>query len=243
MPTRRLAPDLRPRHELDSMVANVELTLISIVQGVALAVLADSARSVIMDHRLSSLPYLVSGLLILFMAWSRTVLHALTVIRWPLELGHNFLYIAATLLEVVLFSQLSNVRAWYPLGGAYMTLVWITFAYDLRLIRARFGDSGGPEGQRLLAILEGDQLLHVRVLLPFAVACWLACSAAVLYWPSLFLGAGWHAALAVGQASAFGAYLLFTVDFFRGVSHLVVSARKEWDAPAGAPGGEDVTAR
>lgn len=43
------------------MVANVELTLMSIVQGVALYFLTDSARASIAELRLSSLPYVVSG--------------------------------------------------------------------------------------------------------------------------------------------------------------------------------------
>ncbi len=41
------SPQLENRNELDAMVVNVELTLSSIVQGVALSLLADSARSVL----------------------------------------------------------------------------------------------------------------------------------------------------------------------------------------------------
>src|SRR5258708_29842578 len=32
----------------------------------------------------------------------------LTVIRWPLEFGHNFLYIACALVEAFSFAQLGN---------------------------------------------------------------------------------------------------------------------------------------
>lgn len=211
------------------MVANVELTLISIVQGVALSYLADAARPVLLELRLESLPYVLAGLTIIFMAWSRTVIHALTVIRWPIEFGHNFLYITAALLEVVLFNRLTDHRHWYALGAAYMGLVWLTFIYDFRLIHARYADSGGPAGVKLLRALEHDQKIHVGGILPVAVASWVAFALAVYRWPGTFLDGGWHVALAVAQVMGFGAYLVFTVRFFFGVSDLVVAARREWD--------------
>jgi hypothetical protein len=33
-------------------------------------------------------PYVLSGMIIILVFWSRVVLHILTVIRWPLEFGH-----------------------------------------------------------------------------------------------------------------------------------------------------------
>jgi hypothetical protein len=81
------------RSELDAMIADIELTLVSIVQGVALTVLIEASREVIVKLDWIMWPYLLSGLIIILVFWSRVVLHILTVIRWPLEFGHNFLYI------------------------------------------------------------------------------------------------------------------------------------------------------
>src|SRR5687768_2111205 len=87
--------------QLDGLVVNIELTLISIIQGVALSFLAEHTREVLINFQFSFWPYAVTGLLTILLFWSRSLIHTLTVIRWPLELGHNFMYIACTLVETV----------------------------------------------------------------------------------------------------------------------------------------------
>ena len=79
------------RSELDAMIADIELTLVSIIQGVALTVLIETSREAIAKLDWIMWPYVLSGLIIILVFWSRVVLHILTVIRWPLEFGHNFL--------------------------------------------------------------------------------------------------------------------------------------------------------
>jgi hypothetical protein len=96
--------------ELDSMIVNIELTLTSIVQGVALTFLIENTRSVLSIHDATSWLYALTGLCIIFIFWSRSILHTLTLIRWPLEFGHNFLYIACTLAECLLFTCLTNPK-------------------------------------------------------------------------------------------------------------------------------------
>jgi hypothetical protein len=44
------------------------------------------------------------AVLVIFVFWSRAVLHIITVIRWPLEFGRNLLYIACALVEAILFA-------------------------------------------------------------------------------------------------------------------------------------------
>ena len=84
--------------QLDGLVVNIELTLISMIQGVAFSFLADRSRDVLVGLQLVSLPYAVTGLLIILLVWSRSLIHTLTVIRWPLDFAHNFMYIACTLV-------------------------------------------------------------------------------------------------------------------------------------------------
>src|SRR5438046_9094821 len=93
------------RSELDSMVVEIELTLVSIIQGVALTILIENAHAVIAERQLVFWLYVVAGLFIIFIFWSRAGLHILTVIRCPLEFGHNFLYIACALVEAILRSE------------------------------------------------------------------------------------------------------------------------------------------
>ena len=96
------------RSELDAMVVEIELTLVSIIQGVALTVLIENAHATIAEPKFYFWPYVLAGLLVIFVFWSRAVLHIITVIRWPLEFGHNFLYIACALVEAILFAQLGK---------------------------------------------------------------------------------------------------------------------------------------
>src|SRR5215207_2489808 len=105
--------------ELDSLVMTIELTLVSIVQGVALAALAQASVPVVTGLSVAHWPYVASGLVVILLFWSRSLLHTFTVIRWPLEFGHNFLYIAGTLVESILFTQLASPLHWFALTAAY----------------------------------------------------------------------------------------------------------------------------
>src|SRR2546428_7811705 len=103
------------RNELDGVVVNIELTLGSIIQGVALYFLTDNSRAVLSEGRWSVLPYVGVGLLIILLFWSRSLIHTLTLIRWPLEFVHNFFYIACTLVEALAFTRMADPFAWFVL--------------------------------------------------------------------------------------------------------------------------------
>ena len=89
-------------------MVNIELTLVSIIQGVALSVLTESSRAPIGDLRFDQWPYVANGLLVILLFWSRSITHTLTLIRWPLEFAHNFLYITCTLIEAITFTDLTD---------------------------------------------------------------------------------------------------------------------------------------
>ena len=102
------------------MIVEIELTLISIIQGVALTFLIESARSVVAADKIQFWPYVVAGLLVIFVFWSRSVLHIITVIRWPLEFGHNFFYIGCALIEALLFTRVGQPEAWFEFGALFV---------------------------------------------------------------------------------------------------------------------------
>ena len=157
---------VKSREELDGLVGNMELTLMSIIQGVTLFFLTDSSRAPLLAGQLSFLPYIIVGLLIVLLFWSRSLIHTFTVIRWPLEFGHNYLYIACTLVEAILFTQLNNVRNWYLVGTFYSAVVWFLFIFDVRMIRQRLNESHGQAGKALFGIVLKEQYLHVRIGMP-----------------------------------------------------------------------------
>lgn len=83
-------PSSESRRELDSTVVNIELTLASIIQGVALFFLTDNARVSMSVRHWENFLYVAAGLCVIFIFWSRSIIHTLTLIKWPLEFGHNF---------------------------------------------------------------------------------------------------------------------------------------------------------
>ena len=214
--------------ELDGVIVGIELTLASIIQGVALYFLIENARAVLFVNERAFWLYIVAGLITILIFWSRSVMHTLTVIRWPLEFGHNFLYIACALAESLLFTQLGNPQRWFDLGAIYAAVVWVLFLYDLRLIRARERDSAGEASDRLYALLRRDQWLNIGALVPGLFFLNLACALSVRTHPEYFLARHGHVWLATGQLVAYAGYLLYVVRGFKTLAPLISRAHQEW---------------
>lgn len=214
------------------MIVEIELTLVSIIQGVALTVLIESARDVVAQRQYIYWPYVVAGLLIIFVFWSRAVVHIITVIRWPLEFGHNFLYIACALIEALMFGQLARPESWFIFGAAFIAIGWVLFFYDLRLIHARMRDSAGPASNRLSAMVRRDQWLNIALLLPAVFILNVICAAAVHTRPNAFLDHHAHVFLIGTQLAGFVGYLGYVVRFYRQLAPLIADARAEWHEPS-----------
>jgi hypothetical protein len=221
------------RSELDSMVVEIELTLVSIIQGVALTILIENAHAVIAERQLFFWLYVVAGLFVIFVFWSRAVLHIITLIRWPLEFGHNFLYIACALVEAILFAQLGKPASWFGFGGAFIAIGWTLFVYDLRLIYARARDSAGEASNRLFARVRGDQWLNIGLLLPAIFLLNLVSAILIRTWPDLFLARNAHVWLIAAQVVGFAGYLIYVVRFYVSLAPLIVQARHEWRSALG----------
>ena len=216
------------RSELDSMVVEIELTLVSIIQGVALTILIENAHAVIAERQLFFWLYVISGLFVILVFWSRAVLHIITVIRWPLEFGHNFLYIACALVEAVLFAQLGKPASWFGFGAAFIAIGWTLFVYDLRLIYARMRDSAGPVSNQLSKHVLRDQWLNIAFLLPAVFLLNLVFALLIRSRPEIFLANNAHLWLVAVQVIAFAGYLAYVVRFYARLAPLIAQARHEW---------------
>ncbi len=213
------------RRELDSVVINIELTLVSIIQGVALFFLTDNARGLLVTQHMSASLYVAAGLCVIFIFWSRSVIHTLTLIRWPLEFGHNFFYIACALGEAILFSRLDNPLAWFQLSTAYPGIVWLLFIYDMRLIRARIAESRADSERTLYACARSDQLLNIRLLAPLLIALNLLSAFVIWRWPQFFIARAGHIWLISIQLLSFIGYLFYTSRYFSAIAPLVLRSR------------------
>jgi hypothetical protein len=213
------------RHELDSLVVNIELTLSSIIQGVALSVLTESSRAPLGDLRFDQWPYVLNGLLIILLFWSRSVAHTLTLIRWPLEFGHNFLYIACTLIEAITFTDLTDPLRWHAFNAVFAALAWSVFLVDLRLIRQRQEEARGPGERELYEIILKDQRLNIFLLLPGIILFHLVATAAICRWPELHRNG--HFVFAVAQSAFLTFYLAYVLRFFSGIAPKILKANLE----------------
>ena len=215
------------RRQLDALVVNIELTLVSIIQGVALSVLAESARAPLGDLRFDQWPYVANGLLVILLFWSRSMAHTLTLIRWPLEFAHNFLYIACTLVEAIQFTDLTVPLEWYAFSTAFGILAWALFLADLRLIRQREAEAIGPAEEELYQLILRDQRMNIHWLVPGLTLYNLVAVISIHFWPEILIAGGGHIVFAVLQTITLFGYLIYVVRFFAKIAPIVLRANQE----------------
>jgi hypothetical protein len=207
LPAPRFESLIGDRSQLDSLIINIELTLTSIIQGVALSFLCENATSALSHGRIQDLPYVVNGLLLILLFWSRSIGHTLTLIRWPLDFTHNFFYFGAAFLEAVTFGQIGNPVAWFGMLTCFSLVVWLLFILDQRLISRRAKAANDPRLEQLLALVRNDQTLNIFWLVPALIlfhagAAWF-CVEASAHWPD------WVLLAAAVQFVCFVAYLVY----------------------------------
>ncbi len=212
--TRYSENGMNDRAALDTIVVNIELTLASIIQGVALYFLTENARAVLSWQNWPTLLYVAAGLCIIFIFWSRSIIHTLTLIKWPLEFGHNFFYIACALGEAILFTRLDRPPAWFALSAVYAAAVWLLFVYDMRLIHARLKEARDDRERAFYRRTQTDQSLNIRFLIPLLFFFNLGCALLIRFRPELFIERGGHVWLIGAQLLSFIGYLFYVTRFF-----------------------------
>lgn len=220
--------DKETQNELDALVLNIELTLISIIQGVALYFLTENARQIFVQKQWMYSFYVATALLVILLFWSRSIIHALTVIRWPLKFGHNFLYVAATLVEAVSFNQLANPLNWFLLQALFSILLWLLFFIDLDIIRKRMEDSEGPAGNALYRLVRKEQVLNIAFLFPANILFNVACYWLIGRYPAFFIGREGHFLLSMLQATVAAGYLFYGIYFYQKLIPRIAKTRREW---------------
>ena len=216
------------RAELDEVIVNIELTLASIVQGLALSFLADNASTVLSKGPATAWPYVGVAFLTILLFWSRALIHTLTLIRWPLEFVHNFFYFACALIEVLAFMNLSDPFMWFALNAVFAALVWGLFVHDLRIIRLRVQDSVGPSSSRLYRIVLADQWLNIRFIMPCLFVFATGSAWAIKAAPDFFLTRNGHLLLVGVQGVALLIYLAALIRAFASITPLISATRAEW---------------
>lgn len=152
---------------LDQFSLDIEFLLISVVQGVALSVLATSSVSYIADLNWSVIPYIVSAFLVIIIFWSQAIIHALSFIDWPLDLTHNFFYFLASFVQVLAFSRISDPVHWFSFILALFVVAGALYWVDYRLIKNRQADLEVTKaGAALYKDILGQHVFEMKFLLP-----------------------------------------------------------------------------
>ena len=206
--------------ELDKTVVGIELTLISIIQGLALAMLASAAVQPLVQLQYATWPYIATGLLVILIFWSRSLIHTLSFIGWPLEFEHTFGYFGATLIEAAALTQVAQPKAWFALNACYAAAVWGLYAWDLCVVQGQARDFATEEERLLHQDIVRDQRANIVVLMPAAVAFQGLAWWLVHRYPAAMLQGHGHLVL-------IGLTLAFSLHYLHGGVRLL-RRRRDW---------------
>src|ERR1041385_6293095 len=101
------------RAQLDQLVLDVELVLLSVVQAAALSTLATEASPLLREPRLLVCVLVATGFLFILSFWSVALIHAVSFMTWPMDLVHYFFYFGLALVECLTFGQMERPDAWF----------------------------------------------------------------------------------------------------------------------------------
>jgi hypothetical protein len=121
--------------ELEGLATGVELTLASVLQGIAMAILIPRIADLIASGQIAKLPYIPASLLLVFIVWVAFVTHSFSFISWPFDLAHNLLYFLVVTSETVLLTFLDQPEPWFLSLVGFGLVAGVNHWYNLRLLR------------------------------------------------------------------------------------------------------------
>jgi hypothetical protein len=143
--------------DLESLATGIELTLASVLQGIAMAILIPKVAELIVGGEVAKLPYIPASLLLIFIVWVAFVVHSLSFITWPFDLTHNLLYFLVVTAETVLLSFLDQPAPWFLALAGFGLVMGINHWYNLRLLRRYQRRYTTPARQALYGHIAADQ--------------------------------------------------------------------------------------
>jgi hypothetical protein len=151
-----------PNSELESLATSVELTLASVLQGIALAILVPKIVELITSGEVAKLPYIPASLLLMFMVWVMFIGHAISFITWPFDPLHNLLYFLIASSEAVLLFFLDQPGPWFLALFGFGLLVGFSCWYNQGLLRRNAPRYRGADGRALFAHIMDEQRVGLQ---------------------------------------------------------------------------------
>ena len=210
---------LEARRKLSAPVINIEMTLISVLLGVCMFPLMESATPLVRTLRFEYWPYIAASLLFIMWLWTSVIIHALTFVGWPVDMGHYLLYINGALLVGIQMHFLADSVAWFGLLVAQLAGVLAIYLYDLRLVRRRMSPAKGTEATLLVATGR-RQVRGLRLTVISLVSAFIS-AALVLLTPATLLGGQLHVVLGLAWVGWLLFWLADSIRSFNPLRELV----------------------
>lgn len=198
---------------LGALVVAIEFTLISVMVGVILFPLMDSATPLLRDLKIEYWPYILSGLLLILYLWAEVISHSLSFIGWPINIGHNLLYIVFAMLLAIQMHFLSDPRAWFVMSLINAAISTMIVYYDLYVIQEREVGASGAAAE-LFQFARRRQWGIVR-LAPFNIGNAALHLGLVLVLPGIFIERPGHLILVGLQIVALAYFTWRSIANFR----------------------------
>jgi hypothetical protein len=185
--------------DLEGLATGIELTLASVLQGIAMAILIPGVADLIVGGEIAKLPYIPASLLLIFIVWVAFIMHSLSFITWPFDLTHNMLYFLVVTAETVLLTFLDQPAPWFLALAGFGLVTGINHWYNLRLLRRYEHRYATPAGRALYAHIAADQRASLGFMAGYIVVG-LFCAAVLRLQPEFGLSEelGWVIAGLVG---------------------------------------------
>jgi hypothetical protein len=148
--------------ELESLATGVELTLASVLQGIAVAILIPKIVDLITSGELAKLPYIPASLLLIFIMWVAFIGHALSFKTWPFDPIHNMLYFLIVTAEMVLLTFLDQPSPWFLSLLGFSLITAINYWYNQRLLQRQMPRYARPAARALYNDMVAEQSAGLR---------------------------------------------------------------------------------
>lgn len=204
------------RKDLDSKAVEIEFLLISVVQGLAIQVLAVEAVDPLIHFEMEYWPYIVSAFSLIMFFWSQSILHTLSFIEWPIDLVHTFLYFLASFFEVIAFNQIRSPFSWFGTGLAFLAVATVLYIYDLAMIRRSRKHYSYSKGERMLyEHMYTRQKKEMVMFLPAAIGFNVLAVLCVYGFPELMIERHYHVLFGVTQSALSLGLLISAIKTFK----------------------------
>lgn len=214
--------------ELTSMALNIEFLVISVIQGLAIQMLAANVMPIFNESKFEYSFYAISGFILILIFWSQSIIHALSFIDWPIDLIHTFLYFLASIVEVIAFAYLTNPLRWFIFSFVFVCTTSVLYAYDFKMIKKHKKRIESNEGGRkVYEHIYKQQVTEMRYLVPSALVFYAAAVCLIYFNNTLFIDQKYHVVLASLQAVSSIVLLIVTVKSFKTRSRLITAALSE----------------